>query len=502
MALLDFILGRESDPQRKILQAAQKQLNKTGHKFYKLSKDRLLPQFASLLYQIYEVVDPLREFFLENTSDAYYAHAIMEHFSNEKIEGIIESLSEESLEDLSEGKDFPVLKEEAHRLFEKLTSIYGKDLAGRVNAMYNSVLVLKQFCLIDYYAILKRFKPDIAEHRFESGVAFGQLTRAHSLDLVPDFLNSVTSLLFVEDWSSQFEFISTLPGFKGYDKKLFDSLYDKLFKMNSLAVFANFGKLLLHEPSYDASPSFPSEDIVKSFLDQLSHEMEETLSEIDIKKKNQILEKEMKEVFGGANILDLQNYTEESSEVLESIKADLNEGEKLAYTRYAHARYFHTLVETYLGKSLLEFVENFAVRAEIYGGDYTAKFSAEYHQMLSADDEIMKLDMELGQGFPNGYKIAMLAEAAKRSGDAAKKLYNEIKLVNNQFSEQLDQGMGILRTVLKKLTELLDDKKSISPSIVKNWSSIDEYLRVPSLNSLTEAVTRLSHFISLMDSLK
>ncbi|MBP5156580.1 MAG: hypothetical protein ILP18_01730 [Treponema sp.] len=500
LAILDFILGRESDPQKRILQTSQKQLNKTGHRFYKLSKDRLLPQFASLLYGVYEVIDPLREFFLGNTSDAYYAHAVIDYFSTEKMDELVESLSEESLEARGADKDFPALKEEAHNLFDRLTAAYGKDLAGRANALYNSVMVLKQFCLVDYYAILKRFKPDLVEHRFEPNVGFGQLTRAHALDVVPDFLSSVSNLLFVEDWSSQFEFISTLPGYKTFDPKLFISLHDKLLKMNSLGVFANFGRLLLHEPSYEAEPKFPSEDVVKAYLDQISHDMEEVLSEIDIKKKNQLLEMQMKEVFGGVKVMDLQNYTEESSEVLESIKADLEEGKKLAYTRYAQARYYHTLVETYLGKSLLEFVENFAVRAEIYGGDYTAKFSAEYHQMISANDEIMKLDMELGQGFPNGYKIAMLVEAARRSNDAAKKLYTEINLVNKQFSEQLDKGMEILRSSLKKFTKLLEDKRSISPSIVKNWSTIDEYLREPSLNSLTEATARLSHFVSLMDS--
>ena len=122
--------------------------------------------------------------------------------------------------------------------------------------------------------------------------------------------------------------------------------------------------------------------------------------------------------------------------------------------------------------------------------------------MLAIDDEIKKLDMELGQGFPNGYKIAMLADAAVRSSDAAEKLYAEVSSVNKAFAGQLEAGMGILRNTLRKLNDLLEDKKSISPSIVKNWSNVDEYLREPALKTLTEATTRLKTFISLMDSFK
>ena len=500
--LLDLILGRESDPQRKELQLAQKQLNKSGSRFFKLSRDRLLPSFASFLYGVYEAVDPLREFFLTNTSDKYYSQAVLRYFTSEKLDGLVEAVSKDALEERGKDREFAVLKEDARKLFDNLTTVANRDLAGKANAMFNAVSVLKQFCLIDYFALLKRFKPDLVEHRFEPGVVFGQLPKKFALDIVPDFLLAAVNLLSVEDWDSQLEFVASLPGFKEFDRKRFDDMFEKLNKMNSLAVFSNFGRLLLHDPAYTTSPQFPSEDIAKAYLDSLSHTMEETLAEIDTKKKNELLEQQMKDVFGGIDIMELQNYTAESSEVLEDLPVDLDGGKKLAYTHHAQAKYFHTFAEVYLGKKLLEFVENFAVRAELYGGEYAAKFSAEYHQMLSVNDEIMKLDMELGQGFPNGYKIATLADAAGRSHDAAEKLYTEVSNENKKFAEQLGTGMGILQGVYKKITNLLEDRKSISPAIAKNWNTIDDYLREPSLQTLTDAHTRLSHFISLMESLK
>ncbi len=498
--LLDFILGRESDPLRKDLQAAQKQLNKTGYRFYKLSKDRLLPPFASFIYGVYELVDPLREFFLKNTADKYYAHAIIEYFKTEKLEQLVYDVSEEALVERGKEMEFSELKEAAHKSFDRLTEVFSKDVASKANALYNSLVVLKQFCLVDYYIILKRFRPDLEEHKFVPGMNFGQITKRSAEDIVPDFLTAVANLLCVEDWTSQLEFISTLPGFRGFDEKNLDGLYDRLLRMNNAGVFMNFGRLLLHDPSYAATPEFPAEDIVKAYLDGLSHDMEEVLREIDTQKKNALLEQQMQEVFGDVTILELQNYTEDSSDVLESLKVELEDGKRLAYTKYLPVKYFHTLVETYLGKKLLEFIENFAVRAEIYGGDYTAKLSAEFHQMLTADDEIKKLDLELGQGFPNGYKIAMLVDAAERSSEAAQKLYVEVNSVNVQFAAQLEAGMGILKIVLHKLSDLLEDKKAINPSIVKNWSTVDEYLREPALRSLTEATSRLTNFIALMDN--
>ncbi len=502
MALLDFILGRESDPQRRELQAVQKQLNKTGYRFYKFSKERLLAPFAVFIYEIYEIVDPLREFFLENTANKYYAHAVIEYFKTEKINHLVDTVSDESLTERGKNMEFPALAEEAHKSFNALTATFGKELSGKVNAMYNSVVALKQFCMIDYYIILRRFKPDLEEHKFIPHLSFGQIGKKSAVDIVPDFLSAAVNLLCVDDWTAQMEFISTLPGFKGFDDKKLGELHDKLLKMNSLSVFANFGKLFLHDPSYTAASSFPAEDIVKAYLDELSHEMEETLQDIDTKKKNELLEKQMKEIFGGAEILELQNYTEDSSEILEGIRVNLEEGKQISYSKCMQAKYFHSLVNTYLSKNLLEFVENFSVRAEIRGSEYTAKFSAEYHQMLAIDDEIKKLDMELGQGFPNGYKIAVLADAAARSSDAAEKLYAEVSSVNKAFADQLGEGMNILHTVLRKLTELLEDKKSISPAIVKNWNNIDEYLREPTLKTLTESTTRLTTFVALMDSFK
>ncbi len=497
--LIDLLLGRDSNPQRRELQAAQRQLNKTGNKFFKLSKDRILTAFASFLYGVYEAVDPLREFFLTDTSDAYYARAVVEYFKSDKIVSLLDSLSKESLLERGKNNSFSALKDETHQIFAKLTSEVGRDLAGKANAMYNSVIVLKQFCLIDYYALLKRFKPDFEEHHFGQNVVFGQLLRKFSLDIVPDFISAAVNLLCVEDWSNQLEFLSTLPGFGNFDRQGFDAMYAKLHKMNSLGVFTYFGRLVLYDPSYSATAQFPTTDVIKSYMDTMSHDVEELLLEIDAKKKEEILERQMREVFGGAEILELQHYNEDSSEVLEDLDVNLDEGEYLSYTKHAQVKYFHTFVSVYLGKKLLEFIENFSVRADVLGSDYTAKFSSDFHQMLAVDDEIMKMDMELGQGFPNGYKIAMLVDAAVRSYDAAEKLYTEISNVNNQFSEQLGTGLGILQVTYRKITELLEDRKSLSPSIVKNWGSIDEYLREPSLTTLTEAHSRLSHFLSLME---
>ena len=81
--LFNFIVGRKADSQRPALKAIQKQLNKTGYKYYNLRKEKILPDFARLVFHIYEAVAPLREFFLLRNEESFYENIVIHSYLTE-----------------------------------------------------------------------------------------------------------------------------------------------------------------------------------------------------------------------------------------------------------------------------------------------------------------------------------------------------------------------------------------------------------------------------------
>lgn len=498
--ILDFILGRSSNPQRKALKEAQKQLNKAGYRFYNLNHEKVLPSFANELYDIYAAIGQLREFFLSQNDNKYYANACLTHFMDEKILKICSLLEKDSLNKRGKAIEFNQLKTDTNNQFETLRKVFSAEVADKVNAMYNAVIVLKDFCTLDYYALLRQFAPNLEENNFQLRMTFLSVDKKYVEEFISDFLTAASKLLVVADWSDVITFLSALPGYRQIDMNRYLAMYDSLLTMNTLRVLTNFGKLVFNNIEYVLPSEFPAENIVSAYLDNFKQTLDENLEEINIQKKTEKLESQMQMVFGTDIISELQNYTVDASARLAEVQTE--EEDCIHYSKCEQVRFFHALADCYLRKELMDFVKIFTVRAQIDGNDYSADFSAMYHQMLEADEEIMRLDMQLGMGFPTGYKLSTLLNMAHKLSDAADKLKEEVDAVNKQFEQQLAEGMGKLHAILAKIKELLVDIKSLSPAIVKNWGNMDDFLHEPALKTLSTADSKLSSFIALMDCYK
>ncbi len=487
----NFLVGKHSDSQKTALKAIQKQLNKAGFKYYNMRNDKILPDFAKLVFHIYEAVAPLREFFLLHNEELFYEDVVLHAYMSEKQLKMVEYLTESSVSEASKRMSFADLQNNCSKAFAILKNEFTENRVARITSMNSSLVILRHFCVFDFYAMLKKFCFDLKENDFITTPKFSSMSKEYFDASVFDFLNNIENLLFVEDWSEQIEFISHIPGYKLFDEQKFYACVDLIKKLNTERIFSKFAKLFFHDTKYEMIVSITPKDVVKPFLEKQNQQLKELISNVYAVKRSERIESLQESLFGTSAIVPLKNYNEEFSEMLAAAKSPS------VYSLCAQMMYLHNFISSVLQPQITSFVDIFGMRA-IADNKYTSQMTSEFHALVELDAEMIRLDNQLGPSFPRGYKIAGMLENKGKS-ETLSKLESEVNTVNAEFNKILSQSLVLFKLLGDKLQCLLVDANTTSPVLLKNWKDIDQFFTTPVVPSLTDISTGIENFVALID---
>ncbi len=492
--LVDFLLGRAADDNSRDLKLIQKRLFKSGCKFYNVSKDKVLVDFAELLFDVYKTIAPLREFFLARNSDAYYADALIRYFMSDQQTKMYTVLEASHIEEVAQKMDFDPLKEKVLKTYSAFEKSFELDVAARINEVYNTVLILKQFCILDYYVILRNFSGELKENVFTDQVKFYPMAKGYFTETIPDFLSNTANLLTVEDWNDTFSFLGMLPGYKNVEVKAFTELIDRLMLIQAKGAFADFGRLFTHDVAYSFSATTSRKEIVTPFVEEVKQSVKEVLDTLYAQRKSELVTQQVKKVFGDNLAAPLKNYNKDMAMQI----ADIAPGEDIRYTHWQRVYYYHCFFEAFLRSEIPYFADIFGVRAIAADTKYTSRLSAEFHSLEEIESEILKLDMNLGANFARGYKLQSAAERAT-TPDGVAKFRMEVDQINVDFNKLIKFAIRQMKSILVKFKELLNDYNTVSHVLVENWDEVDRSLKEPAGKVLPEIGNSMKNFLVLLE---
>lgn len=489
--LFNFIVGRKADSQRPALKAIQKQLNKTGYKYYNLRKEKILPDFARLVFHIYEAVAPLREFFLLRNEESFYENIVIHSYLTEDQIKMEEYISEDSIMEASKRMSFADLQKNCEKAFSILKKEFTEDNVAKIISMNSALVILRHFCVFDFYAMLKKFCLDLKENDFVEVPKFSAMSKEYFEASVFDLLNNIENLLSVEDWSDQIDFISHISGYKEFDVQKFYATFDLIKKLNSVGVFSKFAKLFFHDPKYEMVIMTSKKDIIKLFLEERSQLLKGFISDVYAVKLSERIESLKESLFGSTILLQLKNYNEEFSETLLAAKSPVG------FTHNLHIMYLHNFLTTVLSPLVSSFVDVFGIRA-VADSKYTTQMTSEFHTLQELDGEIIRLDNQLGPSFPRGYKLIGMLDNKGKS-EILSKMESEVNTINAEFNKILSQALVLFKLLDDKVKALQSDANAPNHRILKNWDELEQYFTTPVISYLTDISDDIDNFVSLID---
>ncbi len=492
---LAFLFGIDLDPTMNELKAIQKQLNKAGYKYYNLKKDLILPPYPQYIFEIYEAIFALRNFFMQDTDDDAFISLIFNHYMNEELFEYESQLTKDFLSEKFKNDDMSAVRDFVNETVRVYTDTYTQDIHDKINLMYNSISVLKDFCTIDYFAFLQKFCTDMKEDDFDRNIQFIPIEKKSVEAKLEDFFLAAADMFEIETWDEQLEFLSTLPNFKPIAREKFDLMIGKLKQSNEDHSFANFAKLVSHKPTYVPRGTHRFKDIAQIHINEVKSKAEQAFNDMCEDRKEIRVHQQLEKIFGSSDIMHLPNYNVVNSNKFDAVTFD--DENAISYKYAMNTAYYHTFCESYLCKEFSEILDILSMRAWSEDSKFLLGISAKYHKIMDFDKQIIQLDVQLSPSMPRGTKIQATLMNARATTSATSKLNELVTSVNTEMKALLDKGMILICEVYKAMKTLLDDCKSPSHSLINNWSDVDTYLPEPSAKVLTSCEFKLRSFINL-----
>ena len=155
--LLGSLLGGNDAEanKKKLLKNIAKNLSKTHFKFYKASADQALPLLGKFFFDLYKTLSSSQTLFNSQQNPNYYKNIIITSSLSDNQKQLIESLSEESIQEQSKSMDFKQLKEKIKGDISTFLSEFDQARVQQIDNLHQKLQVFKNLCCFDYYFVLK-----------------------------------------------------------------------------------------------------------------------------------------------------------------------------------------------------------------------------------------------------------------------------------------------------------------------------------------------------------
>lgn len=488
--LVNILLGRSKDEKYIKIKSINQTLKHEGYKFYSLRKDRVTPQFAKFLYSLYGTVAPLREFFLKNNDNEFYKKQILIYSQTDSQRDIAQKLSPASIKLAADKNPIKAIAESGQKLFAEFRSGFSAGEGMLINELYQTVLILKQFCVLDFFACLKRFCLEMEENTFGQNYKFTPVARGYVADFMIDLINQSNMLLEVEEFHHVSNFLKTMDGWD--QNKLTDLLnfMDELRKMRDKRILKMLGQVISHDPDFTEKSAPEGRDIVRPYVENVYQMFRSTVQEIVHEKKLSQFNEYLESVFSYQDLKRLRYYNDDESKKYESRGAN-----GFAYCNAA--MYVQAFIKKYGHGELEQFTSIFNVAAHSYIPSFLPDFAARCQDLYDAGTSLFTFDQHLNSDFSEGYKLKSLLENTRNDEKIIFKLSGEINELNIQVNEIIKSALDATADIAKTLTLLLEDRTQ-KKSTISNWHEVEKQLQKPAAEILTPMIGHFKNFVSLM----
>lgn len=492
--LLDFLFGRDASirrGKRRALRVIQRQLNKTGFKYVNEKKDFVSSSFADFLYDVYKSIAHLREMFLKDTNDEYFVNQIMNFSLTEEQSKIIESLDPESIRKLSAETELKELATKGMNSFVKLRDSLSSEEQLSINSLYNSVTALKQFCILDYYAALRKFGTHFKENSFEVHPKFNNAVMGYVHDFLLDFFNCISLILKVNTWQETFEFLKKLWSLDNTEVEKVLSLISFINELDSKKVFSYMIKLVNRDPSSEVNYEVSGKNIIRPYMDNIYQEFRSTVEDIQKARISAQRKKMVEDVFEGRELIRLKFYTEAENEAFVQAKVK----------QYSHCNallYLNSFLEIFFEGEILPFLSHFEVIAICPRANYVTSFSSICHDIAEQKSAVFEFDRKLDTKFAEGYKLKSLLSRVTVNESVAINFNMEMDGINSNAESLINRILKQLQEAFTYYEELLHERRLNRHDIITNWSDIDKKFEGGCLPLLQKTHSHIKAFLTLM----
>ena len=488
-----FSKGDSEAENKRLLKDVAKKLGHSGYKYYKSGSDQILPAFGKFFFETYKTISSAQTAFHAQPNPNAYKNLVAEYALSEKQKKIEEELSEESIQTLSKNMPFQQLKSKIKNDLTAFCSAFDAKKVADIDDLYTKVVRFREFCLYDFYFVLKKFDSTIKEFDFNKNPKFSPIDASYIVEDLKNFTALIYSLPLEDDWSAMFTMFKKVKDAEPVKQNQWNKLMAKLSQLKDGAVLDMMIQLITKNPSYETKAVEKKEHMLESYIEKVRDEAKSALKQLENQQQNSKIDGLVSQIFGTTAISITKNYTEQRSAPFE--KKSLG-----SFTYAKPINYMKAFLVEFVKKDVREYADLILIRGQWTTQPLSAQMSDDYHKMLEISDAITVLDDRVAEDAEVGAKMKTLLPRADRDKDSGNIIHRLLEDCNSEARDNLVQGTKAMVSFAKTLKVVIEDHKKNRPEIISNWKELERFSEHPIDESGTEIYKRIYLFVNLMQN--
>ncbi len=463
------LFGGKDPVKRRAFRVLKKELSSSRIDLFKLKQDLIQTPIAKLIFEIYKLTYPLKQFISFDKKTIKFPPSFEESFvlsfhQSDALE-VYNKLNEDYVKKLVPKYGIQKTADHLDKLLNEYFDYFDKETLIKINSVFSNFLYFARFTNFDFFPILREFDTTLEEANFIRKPSFSP---AEGSFLKNDLLKFHRSLFTFEvdgKLDAAFEIFSNIKGFEPISK----SNYNKLKNLISSLQKNGYIALIIRAIDKSLAP-VPIDkpgtvDVFNSYLQKKKNDVQTVVNSIKRTLKEQSMHTMISQLFEGSAEGRVKNYTDSKNDQLANLGIPVFK--YVLPINYVKA-FITDKYKTYISKVVNELI----ISGIFINKGVLNDLSNSYYALNSHLHNITAFENGLDSEGTTGKVITRLLQSIKREKSAKKILDKTIKNINLKAKIIIDEQVLNIKKMAQCLKNVLEDYKLKTPKIVSNIKKI------------------------------
>lgn len=475
------------------LKNVAKNLSHTKYHFYKYGSNQAEPAMAKFFYDIYKAISPVQLMFANATPNAL-KHIALTTAITDKQRDQLDTLSEDSIKEQARSMPIKDLQKKIMGDLNTFTSQFEGAKIRQTDALYTKLVLFYNFCMFDFYYLLKKFSPTLKERDFSATPKFPTISAAYIPEDLKNFVAVAWALPLTEDWSDIFALLKRAKGVEPISLGTWKKIISHMKSVRDYHVFEMIIQLITEDLQYREMPKPEEYHILDEYLQQIRKQVEESLGKIKEEQAASKIDGLLTQLFSTTAIDSLRYYNEDNSAVLERKHF-------MGYVYRDPLRYLKHFLLDFTKKEMREISDILLVRGEWATQSLASPMSEAYHQLIEISGLILQLDEKLAESGEYGIKIKTLLPRSDRDREARNIINTVLGDANNEAGTLILTATKNYVVYGRNLKMAVEDFLKVPKNeLIVNWKDLDHFAEGELKQKCVDAYKKIHLFVSLMQN--
>ncbi|MDR2742490.1 MAG: DUF5312 family protein [Treponema sp.] len=494
--VFSFISGdNEPDAEkRNFLRQILRDINENKYtKFYKSRTEEIEPTFAQVLYEIYKVIRPASIFIRDLNKAARIRQLALEIFMDKSTLTAVQRLNPVMIEDRIKTTPPQELIPQLTQELSAVAAAFDDTRLHAVNVTNNQIIAFTQFVTYPFFTVLQRFDVNLPEDLTGYQPKFTAIKARDILKYLEDLLAILAPLNPNDNWKTVLGIMRLSNG--GIDViplEQWNAVIRLTRDIRESNILERIIQYTSREPLWQGKLKIPNERLAQTWLENKQNEIQRIINELTTKEWSAQVRSLAQSIFGSADTVRLQFYTERESENLTRKGLD-------GYVFAPGLNYLAAFIGDFVSREFQDLCDILLIRGQWTTTASSREMSEAFHGIKEMYDEFIALDETLGEKGKNGPRLKAALVRAEHDRSQARYINAIVAGINNEAQEFIIAAADHFTVIENHMNHLVEDFERNPHELIINWKELALFSKNPLGQRLSDAYQKISAIVRLLN---